>query len=75
MFVELKKKEWYTHYSQKGNKKTIWAELETRLLEQNVLNNKTHKHLILYKYIQTSSFITLSLQSTCNTIEFKGKIV
>lgn len=24
--AELMKKEWYTHYSQKGNKKTIWAQ-------------------------------------------------
>ena len=61
VFAELLEKEWYKHHSQKGNKNTTWAESGIRLLERNVLNDKTHiyKYLILYKYMQTFSFITL----------------
>lgn len=68
MLAEMEKEMLYT-LSHKGNKKTTWAELTTRLLQLNDLKGKTHiyKYLKLYTYTQTSSFITLCSQSKCNT--------
>lgn len=66
----------FTHTHTKKNKNTTWAELRTRLLEMNVLSDKTHNTSISY-YINTNTqfyhtFIRIHMPTP---IGFNGKMI